>query len=146
MIKSVIIDDKETYRERLRELIESDFAGRIQVLAEADDVPGGLEIIYKHQPDLVFLDIEMPGGTGFDLLEKIGTVKFDVIFMTVHQDYALRAIKFSALDYLLKPIDREELQNAVKKALQTLERPKSQQIEVLPLRFTYKKSVSSKRK
>lgn len=115
MIKSVIIDDQESYRKKLRNIIDSVLADKVEVLAEAGNIAEGMEIIMKHNPDLVFLDIEMPGGTGFDLLEKMGNIKFDVIFTTAHQDFAIRAIKFSALDYLVKPVDADELMKAVLK-------------------------------
>lgn len=115
MIKSVIIDDQESYRKKLRNIIDTTLADKVEVLAEANNISDGMEIILKHNPDLVFLDIEMPGGTGFDLLEKMGTIKFDVIFTTAHHDFAIRAIKFSALDYIVKPVDADELMKAVLK-------------------------------
>ena len=115
MIKSVIIDDQESYRKKLRQLLQTQLADKVEVLAEAGNILEGREVIQKFNPDLVFLDIEMPGGTGFDLLEKMGDIKFNVIFTTAHENFAIRAIKYSALDYLVKPVDAEELVKAVLK-------------------------------
>lgn len=115
MIKAVIIDDQESYRKKLRKLIDSELPGRIEILAEAENITAGRDIIHQFHPELVFLDIEMPGGTGFDLLEKLGEIKFDVIFTTSHQDFAIKAIRFSALDYIVKPLDPDELVKAVRR-------------------------------
>ena len=115
MIKAVIIDDLESYRKKLRLLIEKFLDGRVTVVDEASNITEGMAVILKHHPDLVFLDIEMPGGSGFDLLEKIGHINFDIIFTTAHSDFAIRAIKFSALDYILKPVDPDELLKAIQK-------------------------------
>ena len=90
-----------------------------------------LTSIVELEPDIVFLDIEMPHMNGFELLEKLQSVNFKLIFTTSYDQYAIKAIRFSALDYLLKPIDREELQNAVKKAMQEIDHPMPQQFEVL---------------
>src|SRR4051812_26734726 len=115
MIKSIIIDDQESYRRKLRKLIEASLADKIIVSGEASSMKEGIAVIHKLNPDLIFLDIEMPGGSGFDLLEQVGRINFDVIFTTAHAEHGIRAIKFSALDYLLKPIDDEELIAAVEK-------------------------------
>ena len=113
MIKSVIIDDQESYRKKLRQILQTHLSHKVEVLAEAENIIEGREIIQKYNPDLVFLDIEMPGGTGFDLLEKTGDIKFNVIFTTAHENFAIRAIKYSALDYIVKPVDADELIKAV---------------------------------
>lgn len=115
MLKSIIIDDEPNAREKLQLILER-YCKDVQVLALARDAQEGLEAIHQHQPDLVFLDIEMPVLTGFDMLKQLPEINFEIIFTTAHDHYAIKAIKFSALDYLLKPIDLEQLQSAIKKA------------------------------
>ncbi|MFL5752727.1 MAG: LytR/AlgR family response regulator transcription factor [Bacteroidia bacterium] len=114
MIKAVIIEDEVKSRELLSTLIAKHCEG-VNVVATAENVETGVEIIRKFSPQIIFLDISMPDGSGFDLLGKVQDMKFDVIFTTATDKYALKAIKYSALDYLLKPIDVEELKNAVNK-------------------------------
>ncbi len=91
------------------------YCDNIEVVGQAGGVTQGLLLIRKVKPDVVFLDIQMPDGTGFDLLEKIAVINFQVIFITAYDQYALKAIKFSALDYILKPVDPNQLMEAVKK-------------------------------
>jgi two-component system, LytTR family, response regulator len=117
MIRSVIVDDELKSRESLKKILLS-FCDNVEVLATCQSVTEGLEVINQLKPDVVFLDVQMQGETGFDLLEKIPTIDFDVIFTTAHSEYAIKAIKFSAIDYLLKPIDVEELQKALEKVRQ----------------------------
>ena len=112
MIRSVIIDDEEKGRNTLRNFLTK-YCNNISVVAEGDCVKSGLEKISSYNPDLVFLDIQMPDGTGFNLLEQIKEINFKVIFVTAYDQYALKAFKFSAIDYLLKPIDPEKLIEAV---------------------------------
>lgn len=114
MLKAIIVDDEAKSRITLRDLITRHCAS-LQVAELCDSVESALEAIGKHEPQLVFLDIEMPRSNGFNLLEKLGNPSFEVIFTTAYDHYAIRAIKFSALDYLLKPIDVEELKAAVLK-------------------------------
>lgn len=116
-MKAIIIDDEESGRETLRQLLER-FCPEVQIIATADSPTNGIAAIQEHTPDLVFLDVEMPGGTGFTVLEAFPTLHFHVVFVTAYQHYAMKAIKFSALDYLLKPVDVQELQKAVNKAAQ----------------------------
>jgi two-component system LytT family response regulator len=116
MLNAVIIEDEKKSREVLRKLIH-DYCPDVHISGMAESVSEGIELIRNEKPDLVFLDIEMQSGSGFDLLEKIGKVNFDVIFTTAYEQYALKAIKFSALDYLLKPIDIGELKAAVEKII-----------------------------
>ncbi len=112
MIKSVIIDDEKKGRETLKNMLAK-YCNNVEVVDEANSAKNGKEIIENHNPDLVFLDIQMPHGTGFDMLEDFEEVNFEVIFTTAYDQYAIKAIKFAALDYLLKPIDIDELKNAV---------------------------------
>ncbi|MBA3985664.1 MAG: response regulator transcription factor [Flavobacteriales bacterium] len=116
-LKAVIVEDEKHSREILKNLLEN-FCEGIEVLAMAGSVNEALDIIPKSKPDLVFLDIELQSGTGFDILTQLPKINFEVIFTTAFDQYAIKAVKFSSLDYLLKPIDLEELQLAVEKAKQ----------------------------
>jgi two-component system LytT family response regulator len=114
MLKCVIVDDELKSRESLKKMLTM-FCEGIEVAAICQNVNEGLDAISQFKPDIVFLDIQMQGETGFDLLAKLKSIDFEVIFTTAHSEYAIRAIKFSAIDYLLKPIDVTELQQAVEK-------------------------------
>lgn len=116
-MKAIIIEDEKKSRELLEALVKKNFP-QINVVALGKNVTEGVELIKTHQPDLLFLDISMPDGTGFDVLEKVQGLKFDIIFTTATDKHALKAIKYSACDYLLKPIDIDELKEAVNKLLQ----------------------------
>ena len=115
MIRAIIVEDEKHNRESLNNLL-TEFCPTVAVVGMASSVEAGLTLIRSQRPDLVFLDIELNSGTGFDLLSQLDGLDFDVIFTTAFEHYALRAIKFSSLDYLLKPIDLDELQQAVAKA------------------------------
>lgn len=119
MLRAVIIDDMDQIRAKNLDLIRK-HCPQVSILAEASDVRSGVEVIRKFMPDLVFLDVEMPDGTGFDLLQQFNPVTFKVIFITGFQDFAIRAFRFSAIDYLLKPVDPDDLVAAVKKASDAL--------------------------
>ena len=114
MIKAVIIEDEKKSAEALAQLLQKNCPD-ITILGKAENVMEGIDLVSKLHPELVFLDVMMPDGTGFDVLEKLSDLKFDVIFTTATDKFAVKAIKYSALDYLLKPIDAEELINSVKK-------------------------------
>ncbi len=114
MLKAIIIDDEEDARSTLRSFIKT-YCPQVEIIEEAEGVQDGYRKIMGHEPDLLFLDIQMDDGTGFDLLEKIRQPEFEVIFTTAFDEYAIRAFKFSAVDYLLKPIDPDELIEAVGK-------------------------------
>lgn len=111
MIRAMIVDDDPSNRDYLRALLGT--SPDVEVVAEASGIAGAAELIASSNPELLFLDIEMPGGSGFDLLRNLGTWPFDVIFTTGFQRYAIQAIRFSALDYLLKPIQVDELIDAL---------------------------------
>tara|TARA_R110002072_G_scaffold129439_19_gene267933 strand:- start:783 stop:1541 length:759 start_codon:yes stop_codon:yes gene_type:complete len=114
--KAIIIDDIVKARDFLkRDLIS--FCPDIEIIGEAEGVVSGLKIIKKLRPDIVFLDVNMNDGSGFDILELLDEIHFKVIFTTASDAHAIKAFKFSAVDYLLKPIDVEELIKAVKKAV-----------------------------
>jgi two-component system LytT family response regulator len=115
-MKTIIVEDEQKSREMLAAIIQKN-CPELQIVALAKDVNEGVNMIKTHNPDLVFLDISMPDGSGFDLLEKVGNQKFELIFATASDAHAIRAIKYSACDYLLKPIDIDELKTAVEKAV-----------------------------
>ncbi len=115
-LNCVIIDDEIAGRIVLKELLNFYFEN-ITILGEAKNISEGYELITNSKPDLVFLDIQMPGGDGFELLKKFDAIDFEVIFVTSHDKYAINAIKFSALDFLLKPVDVEELKSSIEKVL-----------------------------
>ncbi len=115
MLTAVIVEDEKRSRETLVGLLNL-YCKNVQIVGEADGVRTGIEAIRQHNPDILFLDIQMPDGSGFKLLESLEKINFDVIFTTAYDQFAIKAIKFSALDYLLKPIFPEDLMAAVKKA------------------------------
>ena len=115
MIRTIIIDDEENNRIRLKQMISENFP-QISLVGEADGVTTGLEAIANLNPELLLLDIQMDDGNAFDLLKKLDSINFKIIFVTAYEEYALKAIKFSALDYLLKPVVIDELGVALAKA------------------------------
>ena len=115
MLRTIVIDDELSVRKTLEKLLGG-YCPQVRVVAEADSVDSGVKAIKKHHPDLVLLDIKMDDGTGFDLLKQLEPVDFKVIFITAYDQFAIKAIRFSALDYLLKPVDPGDLAEAVKKA------------------------------
>jgi len=112
-MKAIIIDDEQKGREILQKLIEQYCDNDLEIVAVASNVIDAFKLIGFHKPQLIFLDIEMPGGNGFSLLDKFSTTDFKVIITTAFDDYAIKAIKHHAFDYLLKPIDIDELVQAV---------------------------------
>ncbi|MGF7082658.1 LytR/AlgR family response regulator transcription factor [Mucilaginibacter sp. UYCu711] len=122
-IKAIIIDDEVNNIENLQIIIKEYCTG-VEVIETAQNVDMGLELINAHNPDLVFLDIQMPGKSGFDLLTALPKIHFEIIFITAYDKYGIRAIKFSALDYLLKPINIEEFKTAIAKAKEKIEAKK----------------------
>jgi two-component system LytT family response regulator len=114
MLRSIIVDDEPKSLENLKILAE-EFVANISVVALCKTVQEAIASIRIHKPDIVFLDIQMQNETGFDLLAKMDEIDFEIIFVTAYSEFAIKAFKFSAIDYLLKPIDIEELKAAVKK-------------------------------
>jgi len=114
MIKAIIIDDEQDARDGLQLMVEK-FCPGVSVIALCETPEIGIAKIQELQPDLIFLDIQMPQLSGFDLLEKIEIINFEVIFVTAFDKYAIKAIKFSALDYLLKPVEVDDLVSAVQR-------------------------------
>jgi two-component system LytT family response regulator len=125
MISIAIIDDEQRARETILNILglsELD----IQICGEADSVKSGYDLILKKQPELVLLDINLTDGTGFDLLKKFEQIHFHVIFITAHEEFALKAFKFSAIDYILKPITAGDLLNALSKAHKTINKEENE--------------------
>jgi two-component system, LytTR family, response regulator len=116
MIKCILVDDEPLARDFLSTIL-SENCPETTIVATAADVLTAVKMIQEHKPDIVFLDVEMPGYSGFQLLDFFDNIDFQVIFTTAHADYALRAFQVSAVDYLLKPIQIEQIVRAVKKAI-----------------------------
>ncbi|MCC7231665.1 MAG: response regulator transcription factor [Bacteroidia bacterium] len=114
MITALIVDDEKHNRSSLEKQL-NDYCPDVKVVGVAGSVPEAVMLAKSKNPDVVFLDVEMPGGSGFDLLREMDPVSFRVIFVTAHSNYAIKAIRFSALDYLLKPVDTDDLVAAVRK-------------------------------
>jgi two-component system LytT family response regulator len=129
MIRAIIVDDEPYCCEALATLLED--SPDVEIIAVCHNGSDALVAIQKHKPDLVFLDVEMPRLNGFEMLEQLSSVNFEIIFTTSYDQYALKAIRFSAIDYLLKPIDSEELQKAVQKVIHRSQKPIAQQLEIL---------------
>ncbi|MBI9065717.1 MAG: response regulator transcription factor [Salinivirgaceae bacterium] len=115
MIKALIVDDEANNRNNLESLLNK-YCQSVEIIGSADSVDSAFNFIRNNKPDLVFLDIKMPKKDGFELLESLNEINFEVIIVTAYYEYAIKAIKFCALDYLLKPIDIIELTKAVDKA------------------------------
>ncbi|HZK07517.1 MAG TPA: LytTR family DNA-binding domain-containing protein [Bacteroidales bacterium] len=114
MVKAVIIDDEKKSRQALISLLER-YCHSVIILGEAEGVRSGVDLIKSTEPDVIFLDIQMQDGSGFRLLQYFDEINFEIVFTTAFDQYAIKAIKFSALDYLLKPIVPQELMDAVRK-------------------------------
>ena len=130
MLKAIIIDDEPYCCEILAAMLQSD-CPEVEVVSICNNAKDALTAIRQQPPDIVFLDVEMPKMNGFEMLEQLPVINFHLIFTTSYDQYALKAIRFSAIDYLLKPIDREELQKAVEKVKARFQIPLPQQLEIL---------------
>ena len=143
MLKAIIIDDEPYCCEILAAMLESDCPD-VTVVNISNNGLDGLLAIQQLSPDVVFLDVEMPKMNGFEMLEQLPSVNFHLIFTTSYDQYALKAFRFSAVDYLLKPIDRHELQKAVQKVEQRSVPPLPQQLEILMQRIHHNGSSVNK--
>lgn len=114
-MRVIIVDDEVTSSQVLEQLLR-EYVPSVQIISICNKAKDSIQILSELKPDLVFLDIEMPGITGFDILDRLEEIHFDVIFTTAHSQYGIRAIQFSAIDYLLKPIDVNELIQSVQRA------------------------------
>lgn len=120
MLKAIIIEDELASRETLKNYLAK-YCSDVNVLAEAGNIIEGLALIKRFNPDVVFLDVEMPYGNAFDLLEQLENITFETIFVTAYSNYAIQALNFSASYYILKPIDIDELVKAVEKIKEILQ-------------------------
>ena len=130
MIKAIIVDDEPYCCDALEMLLEK-YCPEVKVAEVCHSGESALTAIKTLNPQLVFLDIEMPKMSGFEMLEKLPETNFDLIFTTSYDQYAIKAIRFSAMDYLLKPVDREELQQAVQKVINQSKNQIPQQLKIL---------------
>ena len=117
MLKAIIVEDEPISREILAGYL-SRYCPDVNLVAQADSVKTGIEAIQKHKPDILFLDVEMPKGNGFDLLEQLDEINFETVFVTAFGNYAIKALNYSAAYYILKPVSIEELVAAVEKIKQ----------------------------
>jgi two-component system, LytTR family, response regulator len=143
MLTVIIIDDEAKGRMALREKLMT-YCPQIKIVAEADNGQDALILIEKHKPQLIFLDIEMPRMNGFEMLNKVPDKNFHIIFTTAYDQYAIKAIKYAAFDYLLKPIDIEELITAISKVALTENNQTKKQVEVLHQNMQHPKKQLNK--
>ena len=122
-VKCIIVDDEPKSRRNLRDLLNK-YCNQVEIVGEAASAAEALKLLKQTPPDLLLLDIEMPGGSGFDLLKSINDQQFEVIFITAFDRYGIQAVKFCAIDYILKPIDIFELSKAIEKAVVQIKRKK----------------------
>jgi two-component system, LytTR family, response regulator len=137
-IKAILIDDELNSLQNLQQKLEG-FCPDISIVAVTQKPEEGILLIRQYQPDVVFLDIEMPKMSGFRMLEELGEYDFDIIFTTAYNHYSIDAIRISAFDYLVKPIGIEDLQHAVERLSKSLNRQTKEKIDIL------KKSLSDNR-
>jgi len=140
MITAIIIDDEIHCRKTLAILLK-EYCPEVRLMDQCSDAETGIEAIEKLKPELVFLDIEMPGMNGFDMLEKFSEIPFAVIFTTGYDQYAIKAFRFYAIDYLLKPIEPRELISAVHKVKVPKEVPATDQFQMLLNRINKREEV-----
>lgn len=116
MLRTIIVDDEKLGRETINGLLKQ-YCPDVSVIAECENIQSAQLEIETQKPDLVLLDIAMPGGSGFDLLNQLKEISFDVIFVTAHNEHVLKALRYNAIDYLLKPVNEDELVTAIDKVL-----------------------------
>ncbi|HET9430774.1 MAG TPA: LytTR family DNA-binding domain-containing protein [Chitinophagaceae bacterium] len=143
MIKAILVDDEMHGLDTLA-IHLADYCPNVQVLEKCSSAKKALAAIEKLKPGLVFLDIEMPVMNGFELLEQFGEIPFSVIFTTSYDQYAIKAIRFSALDYLLKPVDPKELIVAVNKVERQKHAPTNEQVKMLMDQLQHKETKFNK--
>lgn len=141
MLTAIIIDDETNSRNALRQKI-SKYCTDVLIISECENGEEGIKNIETQKPDIVFLDVEMPRMNGFTMLQQLKNKDFEVIFITAYDHYAIKAIKFSALDYLLKPVEVEDLKTAVEKATQKGKQIKgNNRVELLLQNFLEEKAA-----
>jgi two-component system LytT family response regulator len=144
MIKAVIIDDESAMQEINSRLL-AEYFPNITVTGIADSVDSGIKLIKKEKPDLVLLDIEIKGGSGFHILQQLRPYNFKVVFITAFDNYAIKAIKFSAHDYILKPVNETEFQQAIQGAMELIEKNENIQPQTEVLMDSYHKDLMAKK-
>lgn len=130
MIKCILIDDERNALEMMEWLIKT-YTPQVQILAMCNSAEQGIEAINKYKPDVIFLDIEMPKMNGFDMLEQFDTLFFDVVFCTAYDQFAIKAFRYSALNYLLKPVDPDDLKATIKRLEDRKTLPTREQFDLL---------------
>ncbi len=144
MIRAVIIDDEPAMQE-VSSFLLSEYFPEIEQVGIAGSVKSGIDLIKNQDPDLVLLDIELTDGNSFQILQKLKPYSFKVVFITGHNSYAIKAIKFSALDYILKPVNETEFQQAIQNAVEQINTGSDSSIQTEVLMTSYKKETQSKK-
>lgn len=142
----IIIDDEGMARKLLKAMLD-EYCPELEVVAECADLPSGIKAIKKFNPMLVFLDIEMPGYSGLELLDFFDEdeINFDVIFITAYNEYAIQAFRFSAIDYLLKPLQQQQLVEAVQRFVKKSDKEVSKKLDTLKINLNADDPISDKR-
>lgn len=130
MIKAVLVDDEKNALEMMEWLLTT-YCPQVEIAAMCSSAEQGIEAVHTHRPDVLFLDIEMPKLNGFDMLEKFDKLFFDVVFCTAYDQFAIKAFKYSALNYLLKPVDPEDLKTTVQRIEAKKTIPTKEQFDLL---------------
>ena len=130
MIRCILIDDEKNSLEMMEWLLQT-YCPQVKIEAMCDGAEKGLAAISKYKPDIVFLDIEMPHMNGFDMLEQLDKLSFDVVFCTAYDQFAIKAFKYSALNYLLKPVDPDDLKETIRRIEEKKAIPTREQLEML---------------
>lgn len=130
MIRCILVDDEKNALEMMEWLLKT-YCPNVEIMAMCNSAEQGIEAIHKHKPDVVFLDIEMPKMNGFDMLETFDKLFFDVVFCTAYDQFAIKAFKYSALNYLLKPVDPEDLKETIARIEERKAIPTKEQFELL---------------
>lgn len=144
MIKAVIIDD-ETAMQEVNSRLLAEYFPDILLLGTANSIESGVALIISAKPDLVLLDIELSDGTGFQLLHKLQPYQFKVVFITGFDSFAIKAIKFSALDYILKPVNEVEFKQAIQQAVDLIEKNESIQPQTEVLMDSFQKNMKARK-
>ena len=143
MLRTIIIDDEDHQRLTVEKMV-SRYCPNVKLVAQANGVQSGVEAIKKHKSDLVLLDIKMDDGTGFDLLDRLHPIDFKVIFITAYDQYAIKAFRLSAIDYLLKPLDPDELVQAIEKAENVIQKDFNTQLNNLKEHLSVEDKINKK--
>jgi two-component system LytT family response regulator len=130
MIRCILVDDEKNALEMMEWLLKT-YCPNVEIMAICNSAEQGIEAIHKFKPDVVFLDIEMPRMNGFDMLEKFDKLFFDVVFCTAYDQFAIKAFKYSALNYLLKPVDPDDLKATVERIEERKAIPTKEQFDLL---------------